>query len=144
MSANLTFNRVSYSPVNNLLMFNSSTSGKKISTESIKIRILVKMDPSHSGPVNGKITCELRHPIYVFQDGSSKIEIPFNNKTNNFSQEFGDKIKFKDSNSTPELPIVIDVSIKDDKHGDIYPEDSEKGKYWWEPVIALRNLQTFI
>lgn len=145
MSANLTFNRLSYSPVNNVLLFDSSNSGEKISNDSVKIKVLVKMDPDHSAPVNGAISCALRHPkIYRFEDGSEKIEISFRGKTNDFTEEFGQKIKFRNAASTPEFPIIIDVSIKDDKHGDIYPEDSEKGKYWWEPVIPLRILKDFI
>ncbi|WAC02451.1 hypothetical protein N7U66_01675 [Lacinutrix neustonica] len=68
----------------------------------MRIKIVVKMDPNHSGPVNGFITCALRHPnLFTFQDGKSTIVIPFNSKTNEFSEEFGTKIKFKNANATP-------------------------------------------
>ncbi len=145
MSANLTFNRISYRPVNNVLIFDFSSTGEKISNDSIKIKILVKMDSNKSRPVNGAISCELRHPgLYRFEDGSEKIVIPFNGKTKDFTEEFGKKIIFKNASSTPELPVVVDVSVKDDKYGDIYPEDSEKGRYWWEPVVPIRILNTFI
>ncbi|WP_111308878.1 hypothetical protein [Confluentibacter sediminis] len=145
MSADLTFNRISYSPVNNVLEFGIDNSGQKVSIENILIKVMVKMDPNEPNPVGGALKCELRHPnIFKFENGENELVKNFNNKTTDFTEEFVTKIKFNNPSDAPEINVVLDVSVKDDKFGDRYPENSDKGKYWWKPVISIKNIQKFI